>query len=117
MRCASRKVQAERLKARFFLFVCSRRLMRAYRHARRPSRGFRGINGAPPTHRRESVAPHDQGRVSAGRGAPHLFHDPLDRLLRVAVFGRRRDERASVGAKVRRAPAGGVEQKGMAKRC
>ena len=32
-----------------------------------------------PTSGRESVSQDNKASVSAGRGAPHLFHDPLDR--------------------------------------
>ena len=33
----------------------------------------------PPTSGKASVRHDDKGRVGAGRGAPHLFHVPLDR--------------------------------------
>ena len=63
----------------------------------------------PPTSGKESVGHDDKGRVSAGRGAPHLFHDPLDRRSAwrcSEVVGTGNVSRAG---RVRRAPAGGVE--------
>ena len=64
----------------------------------------------PPTSGKESVGQDDKGRISAGRGAPHLFHDPLDRRCAWRCSEGCRDGERLSGGTVRRAPAGGVEQ-------
>jgi len=62
-----------------------------------------------PHDRREIDGQDKLGRLSAGRGAPHLFHDPLTVAARDAV--RKASGRGtSFGRDVFAAPCGGVEQ-------